>query len=120
MLRKMILLSALVVLTIGCQHKFNWESHPYAADHLTETIHDKDGNQIKCMEQAFDDYICFHYDNIAELKAEIERINRVISRKKIKLRKNTSIYEDTKISEKFSLNIINQTPRIIFVFLAFH
>lgn len=73
----------MIGLITSCQN-FSWEARPFVADHATQSIYrDADQLEIKCNDPSFDNYIAFHIDNIAELKAEIDRVNSKKDRKRL-------------------------------------
>lgn len=77
-LRNVLLLSTLFLIT-SC-NKFHWKAKPWAADHETQGIYRGD-EFIGCEDPRFDEFIPFHYTNIAELKAAIDRVKK---KKKVK------------------------------------
>ena len=77
---KKILLLGLSVLTIflivSCTGvDFKWEAHPYVFDITEEKIIDAEGGYIHFSDIVIEDFIAFPSQNIADLKAEIDRIN---------------------------------------------
>lgn len=72
-----------IFLVSSCQN-FSWEPRPFVADHATQSIYrDKEQLEIKCSDPAFNNYIAFHFDNIVDLKAEIDRVNKKKDRKRL-------------------------------------
>lgn len=75
--KKKILLCALgacVIFLASCAYDWAWKPDPYSGDHKTSSIYGVDGDAIECSNPEFDNFTCFHYDNIEELKIEIEKM----------------------------------------------
>lgn len=54
-------------------------------DYRTQGIY-RDGEFISCSSPKFNEFIPFHYDNIAELKAEIEKVSKKKKFRKVLLK----------------------------------
>lgn len=67
----------------SCNDRFEWDAKPYAADSKAQHLINKNGETVKCNQSAFDDFIAFPSQNIADLKAEIDRINKKHGNKKM-------------------------------------
>ena len=77
---KNVLVACLICLISSC--RFDWDAHPYVAA-LGETCEssywtDGKGDKIPFFSPRVSEFINFHYENIAELKAEIDRVNNNI------------------------------------------
>ena len=69
-----VLLGLTLFLTASCGRVFVWEARPFVADYRSESIISKERVQVMCNDPSFNDYICFHHTNIAELKAAIDNL----------------------------------------------
>jgi hypothetical protein len=56
------------------QCPWDWKSDPYEGDTENRQIINGDGKEIKCDQGEFNDFTCFHKDNIIELKFNIDRL----------------------------------------------
>ena len=77
MLKNVIAALTIGLILSGCTTQtIEWEAKPYSPDHYEQGIYrTKTDHFVGCEEPAIDEYICFHHTNIAELKAELDKIN---------------------------------------------
>ena len=94
MLKNVLLVCVIFSTLSGCT-TFDWEARPWAADPKAEQIVNPDGITIKCDQEIFKEYTCFHADNMAELRTAIQRSNT----KRRTKRKLLQIFKTTKKAE---------------------
>lgn len=59
---------------VGCGKGFTWKPNPYVGDSSTLSIVNADEERIYCNAARFDEMTCFTPEDIATLKAEIEKL----------------------------------------------
>jgi len=70
-----VFLISLILSSCSSCKKFNWKAKPWVGDSGSSRLVNELGQTIMCNEPKFDRMTCFSEENIAELVAEIKRIN---------------------------------------------
>ena len=90
MLKSVLLVCVIFSTLSGCT-TFDWEARPWAGDPVKSQIENSDGITVKCDQEVFREYTCFHADNMAELRTAIQRsgAKRLVKRKLLRILKTT-------------------------------
>ena len=67
-----ILITIVLILLCGCN--FDWTPEPYSMS--TTFLINAEGEMVLYTDPSINEFTCFHEDNLAELKAAIDRVNR--------------------------------------------
>ena len=68
-----LLVGLTILLIVGCE---SWKNRPHVGDYENEKIifeGDHSSNEVHCNEKSFNEYICWHYSEIADLLSILDK-----------------------------------------------
>jgi len=74
-------LTCLILSSCSSCKNFDWTARPWVGDSTKSHLVNEEGQSIRCNEPEFDRIVCFDEANMAELVAEIARINKKAGKK---------------------------------------
>lgn len=75
MANKLILIASFLLVSCASCRRFDWQIHAWSGDHENQQIVDANGVTVKCDQPDFSTYTCLGPENLADLIAEIKKIN---------------------------------------------
>lgn len=92
-MRTSVLLLLSLFLTLSCKNEtFDWEADPWVGSVQDQELINAQGESISCAEPKFEEMVCFSLENLAELKAAIQKVESPKHRKTM-IRKYHSFFK---------------------------